>query len=418
MKIKQIDALEVLDSRGKPTIRTTVYLEDGSRGAAIVPSGASAGSFEAHELRDGDNSRYFGFGTLNAVEQVKGLSNHLIGIESDDQNKIDTLLIDIDGTENKEKIGANSILSISLACARASTNSLNISLYEYINILFNNLASKENKFSMPRPMLNILNGGAHANNNIDIQEFMIIPSNKFSFKEGLRKAAEVYMHLKNNLDQNKLSTTVGDEGGFAPNFESNEIVIEEIIKSIEETGMEYGEDISLGLDCASSELYKDKIYYLEGEGNKFSSDEMIHYLMDLVNKYQIISIEDPLDESDWNAWKKLSEKTNNLQIVGDDIFVTNKELLEKGITEKVANSILIKPNQIGTLTETLQAIDLAKSNDYGTIISHRSGETEDTFISDLAVGVDARQIKSGAPARSDRTAKYNRLLIIENELYP
>ena len=418
MKIKQIDALEVLDSRGKPTIRTTVYLEDGSRGAAIVPSGASAGSFEAHELRDGDNSRYFGFGTLNAVEQVKGLSNHLIGIESDDQNKIDTLLIDIDGTENKEKIGANSILSISLACARASTNSLNISLYEYINILFNNLASKENKFSMPRPMLNILNGGVHANNNIDIQEFMIIPSNKFSFKEGLRKAAEVYMHLKNNLDQNKLSTTVGDEGGFAPNFESNEIVIEEIIKSIEETGMEYGEDISLGLDCASSELYKDKIYYLEGEGNKFSSDEMIHYLMDLVNKYQIISIEDPLDESDWNAWKKLSEKTNNLQIVGDDIFVTNKELLEKGIAEKVANSILIKPNQIGTLTETLQAIDLAKSNDYGTIISHRSGETEDTFISDLAVGVDARQIKSGAPARSDRTAKYNRLLIIENELYP
>tara|TARA_B100001778_G_scaffold32829_1_gene23795 strand:+ start:2396 stop:3652 length:1257 start_codon:yes stop_codon:yes gene_type:complete len=418
MKIKQIDALEVLDSRGKPTIRTTVYLEDGSRGAAIVPSGASAGSFEAHELRDGDNSRYFGFGTLNAVEQVKGLSNHLIGIESDDQNKIDTLLIDIDGTENKEKIGANSILSISLACARASTNSLNISLYEYINILFNNLASKENKFSMPRPMLNILNGGVHANNNIDIQEFMIIPSNKFSFKEGLRKAAEVYMHLKNNLDQNKLSTTVGDEGGFAPNFESNEIVIEEIIKSIEETGMEYGEDISLGLDCASSELYKDKIYHLEGEGNKFSSDEMIDYLMDLVNKYQIISIEDPLDESDWNAWKKLSEKTNNLQIVGDDIFVTNKELLEKGITEKVANSILIKPNQIGTLTETLQAIDLAKSNDYGTIISHRSGETEDTFISDLAVGVDARQIKSGAPARSDRTAKYNRLLIIENELYP
>ena len=418
MKIKQIDALEVLDSRGKPTIRTTVYLEDGSRGAAIVPSGASAGSFEAHELRDGDNSRYFGFGTLNAVEQVKGLSNHLIGIESDDQNKIDTLLIDIDGTENKEKIGANSILSISLACARASTNSLNISLYEYINILFNNLASKENKFSMPRPMLNILNGGVHANNNIDIQEFMIIPSNKFSFKEGLRKAAEVYMHLKNNLDQNKLSTTVGDEGGFAPNFESNEIVIEEIIKSIEETGMEYGEDISLGLDCASSELYKDKIYHLEGEGNKFSSDEMIDYLMDLVNKYQIISIEDPLDESDWNAWKKLSEKTNNLQIVGDDIFVTNKELLEKGITEKVANSILIKPNQIGTLTETLQAIDLAKSNDYGTIISHRSGETEDTFISDLAVGVDARQIKSVAPARSDRTAKYNRLLIIENELYP
>ena len=418
MKIKQIEAVEVLDSRGKPTISTTVYLEDGSSGTAIVPSGASAGSFEAYELRDGDNSRYFGFGTLKAVEQVKGLSSHLTGIESDDQNKIDTLLLDIDGTKNKEKVGANSILSVSLACARASANSLNISLYEYVNILFNNLTSRENKFSIPRPMLNILNGGVHANNNIDIQEFMIIPSDKFSFKDGLRKATEVYMHLKTNLDQNKLSTTVGDEGGFAPNFESNQIVIENIIKSIEETGMKYGEDISLGLDCASSELYKDKTYYLDGEGAKFSSDEMIDYLIDLVNKYQIISIEDPLDESDWSAWKKFSEKTNNLQIVGDDIFVTNKKLLEKGIAENVANSILIKPNQIGTLTETLQAIDLAKANHYGTIISHRSGETEDTFISDLAVGVDARQIKAGAPARSDRTAKYNRLLIIENELYP
>ena len=418
MKIKQIEAVEVLDSRGKPTISTTVYLEDGSSGTAIVPSGASAGSFEAYELRDGDNSRYFGFGTLKAVEQVKGLSSHLTGIESDDQNKIDTLLLDIDGTKNKEKVGANSILSVSLACARASANSLNISLYEYVNILFNNLTSRENKFSIPRPMLNILNGGVHANNNIDIQEFMIIPSDKFSFKDGLRKATEVYMHLKTNLDQNKLSTTVGDEGGFAPNFESNQIVIENIIKSIEETGMKYGEDISLGLDCASSELYKDKTYYLDGEGAKFSSDEMIDYLIDLVNKYQIISIEDPLDESDWSAWKKFSEKTNNLQIVGDDIFVTNKKLLEKGIAENVANSILIKPNQIGTLTETLQAIDLAKANHYGTIISHRSGETEDTFISDLAVGVDAKQIKAGAPARSDRTAKYNRLLIIENELYP
>ena len=418
MKIKQIEAVEVLDSRGKPTISTTVYLEDGSSGTAIVPSGASAGSFEAYELRDGDNSRYFGFGTLKAVEQVKGLSSHLTGIESDDQNKIDTLLLDIDGTKNKEKVGANSILSVSLACARASANSLNISLYEYINILFNNLTSRENKFSIPRPMLNILNGGVHANNNIDIQEFMIIPSDKFSFKDGLRKATEVYMHLKTNLDQNKLSTTVGDEGGFAPNFESNQIVIEKIIKSIEETGMKYGEDIFLGLDCASSELYKDKTYCLGGEGAKFSSDEMIDYLIDLVNKYQIISIEDPLDESDWSAWKKFSEKANNLQIVGDDIFVTNKKLLEKGIAENVANSILIKPNQIGTLTETFQAIDLAKANHYGTIISHRSGETEDTFISDLAVGVDARQIKAGAPARSDRTAKYNRLLIIENELYP
>ena len=418
MKIKQIDALEVLDSRGRPTISTTVYLEDGSRGAAMVPSGASAGSLEAYELRDGDSSRYFGFGTLKAVEQVKGLSKHLEGIEIFEQEKIDNLIIGIDGTENKEKLGANSILSVSLACARAAANSLNISLYKYMNIIFNDLTSRKNKFSIPRPMLNILNGGAHANNNVDIQEFMIMPSDKFSFKDGLRKATEVYMHLKNNLDESKLSTTVGDEGGFAPNFESNQIVIEEIIRSIEETGMQYGDDISLGLDCASSELYKDKTYYLEGEDSKFSSDEMIDYLIDLVNKYQIISIEDPLDESDWGAWKKFSEKTNNLQIVGDDIFVTNRKLLNRGINEKVANSILIKPNQIGTLTETLQTIDLAKSNNYGTVISHRSGETEDTFISDLAVGVDARQIKAGAPARSDRTAKYNRLLIIENELYP
>tara|TARA_Y100000748_G_scaffold271337_1_gene244533 strand:- start:439 stop:1695 length:1257 start_codon:yes stop_codon:yes gene_type:complete len=418
MKIKHIDSLEVLDSRGRPTVCTTVYLEDGSRGTAMVPSGASAGSLEAYELRDGDNSRYFGLGALNAVTQVKNLSKHLAGIESEDQNKIDTLLIDIDGTENKRKVGANAILSISLACTRASANSLNISLYEYLNILFNNLTSKEIKFSMPRPMLNILNGGAHANNNVDIQEFMVIPSDKFSFKDGLCKTTEVYMHLKNNLEAKKLSTTVGDEGGFAPNFKSNQIVIEEIIKSIEESGMKYGEDIFLGLDCASSELYKDKKYHLGSEDKNFSSAEMTDYLLNLVDRYQIISVEDPLDESDWSGWKEFSAKANNLQIVGDDIFVTNKKLLEKGITEKVANSILVKPNQIGTLTETLKTIDLAKSNDYGTIISHRSGETEDTFISDLAVAVDARQIKTGAPARSDRTAKYNRLLIIENELYP
>ena len=332
MKIKHIDSLEVLDSRGRPTVCTTVYLEDGSRGTAMVPSGASAGSLEAYELRDGDNSRYFGLGALNAVTQVKNLSKHLAGIESEDQNKIDTLLIDIDGTENKRKVGANAILSISLACTRASANSLNISLYEYLNILFNNLTSKEIKFSMPRPMLNILNGGAHANNNVDIQEFMVIPSDKFSFKDGLCKTTEVYMHLKNNLEAKKLSTTVGDEGGFAPNFKSNQIVIEEIIKSIEESGMKYGEDIFLGLDCASSELYKDKKYHLGSEDKNFSSAEMTDYLLNLVDRYQIISVEDPLDESDWSGWKEFSAKANNLQIVGDDIFVTNKKLLEKGIT--------------------------------------------------------------------------------------
>ena len=418
MKIKQIDSLEVLDSRGKPTLCTTVYLEDGSKGTALVPSGASAGSFEAYELRDEDKSRYFGFGTLNAVKHVKDISSHLIGLESNDQNKIDNLLIDLDGSKNKEKLGANSILSISLACTRASANSLNISLYEYINILFNSFTSKKTGFSIPRPMLNILNGGAHANNNIDIQEFMVIPSNKFSYKDGLRKATEVYMYLKDNLAKKNLSTTVGDEGGFAPNFESNQFVIEEIIKAIEGIGLKYADDIFLGLDCAASELYVKDTYQLKSEGNEFDSDEMIEYLLSLINKYQIFSIEDPLDESDWGGWKKFTTKVNDLQIVGDDIFVTKKEFLERGIVEKVANSILIKPNQVGTLTETLQTVHLAKSNDYGTIISHRSGETEDTFIADLAVGVDAKQIKTGAPARSDRTAKYNRLLMIENELYP
>ena len=418
MKIKQIDSLEVLDSRGKPTLCTTVYLEDGSKGTALVPSGASAGSFEAYELRDEDKSRYFGFGTLNAVKHVKDISSHLIGLESNDQNKIDNLLIDLDGSKNKEKLGANSILSISLACTRASANSLNISLYEYINILFNSFTSKKTGFSIPRPMLNILNGGAHANNNIDIQEFMVIPSNKFSYKDGLRKATEVYMYLKDNLAKKNLSTTVGDEGGFAPNFESNQFVIEEIIKAIEGIGLKYADDIFLGLDCAASELYVKDTYQLKSERNEFDSDEMIEYLISLINKYQIFSIEDPLDESDWGGWKKFTTKVNDLQIVGDDIFVTKKEFLERGIVEKVANSILIKPNQVGTLTETLQTVHLAKSNDYGTIISHRSGETEDTFIADLAVGVDAKQIKTGAPARSDRTAKYNRLLMIENELYP
>ena len=418
MKIKQIDSLEVLDSRGKPTLCTTVYLEDGSKGTALVPSGASAGSFEAYELRDEDKSRYFGFGTLNAVKHVKDISSHLIGLESNDQNKIDNLLIDLDGSKNKEKLGANSILSISLACTRASANSLNISLYEYINILFNSFSYKKTGFSIPRPMLNILNGGAHANNNIDIQEFMVIPSNKFSYKDGLRKATEVYMYLKDNLAKKNLSTTVGDEGGFAPNFESNQFVIEEIIKAIEGIGLKYADDIFLGLDCAASELYVKDTYQLKSEGNEFDSDEMIEYLLSLINKYQIFSIEDPLDESDWGGWKKFTTKVNDLQIVGDDIFVTKKEFLERGIVEKVANSILIKPNQVGTLTETLQTVHLAKSNDYGTIISHRSGETEDTFIADLAVGVDAKQIKTGAPARSDRTAKYNRLLMIENELYP
>ncbi len=417
MKIKKIDSLEVLDSRGRPTVYSNIHLECGAKGSAMVPSGASTGSLEAHEQRDGDQ-RYLGLGTKKAVASIKELNDHLVGERAEDQRSIDEIMIDIDGTANKSNLGANAILAVSLATARAAANSLNIPLYEYMNIAFKSSYEENCGMSLPKPMLNIFNGGAHANNSIDIQEFMIMPSDNFSFNEGLAKSTEIYMYLKKNLAKKGFATTVGDEGGFAPNFDSNEQVIEEVVEAVESAGLEYGKDIFLALDCASTELYKNGKYEISGEKKILTKPEMVEYINDLVSKYDIKSVEDPFDEQDWESWKGLTALNPNVQIVGDDIFVTQKDLLKKGIDEKAGNSILIKLNQVGTLSETFETIALAKANGFGTIISHRSGETEDTFIADLSVAVDARQIKTGAPARSDRTAKYNRLLIIEDELYP
>lgn len=417
MKIKKIDSLEVLDSRGRPTVYSNIHLECGAKGSAMVPSGASTGSLEAHELRDGDN-RYLGLGTKKAAASIKELNDHLVGQRAEDQRSIDKIMIEVDGTANKSNLGANAILAVSLATARAAANSLNIPLYEYMNIAFKSSYEENCGMSLPKPMLNIFNGGAHANNSIDIQEFMIMPSDNFSFNEGLAKSTEIYMHLKKNLAKKGFATTVGDEGGFAPNFDSNEQVIEEVVAAVESAGLEYGKDIFLALDCASTELYKNGKYEISGEKKILTKPEMVEYINDLVSKYDIKSVEDPFDEQDWESWKGLTALNPNVQIVGDDIFVTQKDLLKKGIDEKAGNSILIKLNQVGTLSETFETIALAKANGFGTIISHRSGETEDTFIADLSVAVDARQIKTGAPARSDRTAKYNRLLIIEDELYP
>ena len=418
MKIAKITSFEVLDSRGRPTLCTKVILEDGGVGTAFVPSGASTGKLEAHELRDKDNSRYQGLGTIQAASNAESVLKSLSDISPEDQQAIDERLIELDGTKNKSKLGANAILSISLACARATANSLNTPLYEYLNIVYRNISGHKSSMSIPVPMLNIMNGGCHANNDVDIQEFMIIPSSKYPFKEGLMKSVEVYMNLKKHLSDKGHSISVGDEGGFAPNLGRSEEVLETIITSIEEIGLVYLDDISIALDCAASELYQDNSYHLAGEGKKLSSDQMVEYITELSKKYEIKSIEDPFDEGDWDSWKKFTKLNDNLQVVGDDIFVTQEEILKKGIDENAANSILVKLNQVGTLSETMRTISLAKENNFGTVISHRSGETEDTFISDLAVAVDAKQIKTGAPARSDRTAKYNRLLIIEDELYP
>ena len=418
MKIAKITSFEVLDSRGRPTLCTKVILEDGSVGTAFVPSGASTGKLEAHELRDKDNSRYQGLGTIQAASNAESVLKSLSDISPEDQQAIDERLIELDGTKNKSKLGANAILSISLACARAAANSLNTPLYEYLNIVYRNISGHKSSMSIPVPMLNIMNGGCHANNDVDIQEFMIIPSSKYPFKEGLMKSVEVYMNLKKHLSDKGHSISVGDEGGFAPNLGRSEEVLETIITSIEEIGLVYLDDISIALDCAASELYQDNFYHLAGEGKKLSSDQMVEYITELSKKYEIKSIEDPFDEGDWDSWKKFTKLNDNLQVVGDDIFVTQEEILKKGIDENAANSILVKLNQVGTLSETMRTISLAKENNFGTVISHRSGETEDTFISDLAVAVDAKQIKTGAPARADRTAKYNRLLIIEDELYP
>ena len=418
MKISKIKSIEVLDSRARPTLCTTVYLDDGSTGQAMVPSGASTGRLEAYELRDKNDQRYGGLGVQNAVKNSEEALKILKGVSSEDQLIIDNKLIELDATENKSKLGANAILSVSLACARAASNSMSISLYEYLNIMYKGISNKNSTMSLPVPMLNIMNGGCHSNNNVDIQEFMIIPSNKFNFKDGLMKSVEVYTNLKSLLKEKGLSVSVGDEGGFAPNLKTSEEVLDLIILSIERTGLIYLDDMSIALDCAASELFSKDSYKLTGENKKFSSDEMVFYMQALVDKYGIKSVEDPFDERDWDAWKTFTKNNNDLQIVGDDIFVTQEKILRKGIESKVANSILVKLNQVGTLSETMQAISLAKNSGYKTVISHRSGETEDSFIADLAVAVDAGQIKTGAPARSDRTAKYNRLLLIEDELYP
>ena len=417
MKISKIKSIEVLDSRARPTLCTTVYLDDGSTGQAMVPSGASTGQLEAYELRDKNDQRYGGLGVQNAVKNSEEALKILKGVSSEDQLIIDNKLIELDATENKSKIGANAILSISLACARAASNSMSISLYEYLNIMYKGISNKNSAMSLPVPMLNIMNGGCHANNNVDIQEFMIIPSNKFNFKDGLMKSVEVYTNLKSLLKEKGFSVSVGDEGGFAPNLKTSEEVLDLIILSIERTGLIYLDDMSIALDCAASELFSEDSYKFTGENKKFSSDEMVFYMQALVDKYEIKSVEDPFDEKDWDAWKTFTKNNNDLQIVGDDIFVTQEKILRKGIDSKVANSILVKLNQVGTLSETMQAISLAKNSGYKTIISHRSGETEDSFIADLAVAVDAGQIKTGAPARSYRTAKYNSLLLIEDELY-
>ncbi len=408
--IKNIKAREILDSRGNPTIEVDVFLENGIFGRAAVPSGASTGEYEAAELRDNDKSRYNGKGVLNAVNNVNGeINKTLIGTDVNDQNKIDNTMIDLDGTQNKSRLGANAILGVSLASARAASTINNIPLYKHLGTT--------NDFIMPVPMMNILNGGSHADNTVDIQEFMIFPFGASTFSEALRIGTEIFHQLKSELQKKGLNTGVGDEGGFAPNLSSNEEAIEIILKSIEVAGYKPGEEVFIALDVAASELYDNSKYNLTSEKKSFSSSEMTHYLKKLVEKYPIISIEDGLDENDWDGWKNLTENLGqNVQIVGDDLTVTNITRLQKAIDNDSMNSILIKLNQIGTVSETMQAVDLAKKVNYGVIISHRSGETEDTFISDLSVAMGTGQIKTGSISRSDRVAKYNQLLRIEEDL--
>jgi enolase len=410
--IVDVFAREVLDSRGNPTIEVEVYLEDGSMGRAIVPSGASTGAFEAVELRDGDKERYMGKGVLKAVENVNEIiAPELIDMDALDQVAIDMLMIDLDGTPNKEKLGANAILGVSMAVARAAAESLGLPLFQYLGGV--------NAKTLPVPMMNILNGGKHADNNVDIQEFMIMPVGAESFREGLRMGAEVFHNLRKVLQDKGLNTAVGDEGGFAPNLTSNEEALEVIMEAITKAGYEPEKDIMLALDVAATELYDDteKNYNLSGEGVVKTSAEMVDFYEELVYKYPIISIEDGLNEEDWEGWKLLTERLGKkVQLVGDDLFVTNTERLERGINNNIANSILIKLNQIGTITETLDAIEMAKKAGYTAVISHRSGETEDSTIADLVVAVNAGQIKTGAPSRTDRVAKYNQLLRIEELL--
>ena len=408
--ITDVYAREILDSRGNPTVEVDVYLEDGAFGRAAVPSGASTGAFEAVELRDGDKSRYLGKGTLNAVDNVNTLiAPALIGLDATDQSGIDRFLIELDGTDNKGKLGANAILGVSLAVAKAAADSAGLPLYRYIG--------GANAKVLPSPMMNILNGGRHADNNVDIQEFMVMPLGAPTFSEALRMGTEVFHSLKKVLNGKGYNTAVGDEGGFAPNLGSNEEALAIIVEAIKAAGYEPGKDVYLALDVASTELYHDGIYDLAGEGVQKTASEMVDFYEELCSKYPVISIEDGLAEEDWEGWKMMTERLGGkVQLVGDDLFVTNTRRLSKGIAQDTANSILVKVNQIGTLTETLEAVEMAKQAGYTAVISHRSGETEDATIADIAVATNAGQIKTGAPSRSDRVAKYNQLLRIEEEL--
>jgi enolase len=407
--IENIYADEVLDSRGNPTVRATVELSDGSVADAIVPSGASTGSKEAIELRDGDE-RYLGKGVLKACENVNGvIANELIGLSPYDQGAIDQIMIDLDGTKNKAKLGANAILGVSMAVARAAAKSLDLPLYRYLG--------GSNAVILPTPMLNVINGGSHADNNVDFQEYMIMPVGFDNFSEALRAAVETYHALKKLLAENGHSTALGDEGGFAPNLKSNEEPLEYLVKAIQKAGYKAGEEIAIAMDVASSEIYKDGKYILASENRELTSAELVEYYENLCNKYPIVSIEDGLDENDWDGFKLMTEKLGDkIQLVGDDLFVTNKEILAEGIKKGIANAILIKPNQIGTVTETMQTVRLAQRNGYKCVMSHRSGESEDAFISDFAVALNCGEIKTGAPARGERNAKYNRLFAIEREL--
>ena len=412
--IADIQAREVLDSRGNPTIEADVLLAGGAFGTACAPSGASTGSREALELRDGDKSRYLGKGVLNAIAGIHGpIAQRLKGMDATDQKGLDEAMIELDGTENKEVLGANAILAVSLAAAKAAAVYKGVPLYAHIA----QLNGTAGQYSMPVPMMNIINGGEHADNNVDIQEFMVQPVNATSFAEALRCGAEIFHALKKVLSQRGLSTAVGDEGGFAPNLPSNEAALDVIAEAVAHAGYELGTDVTLALDCAASEFYENGTYNLSGEGKSFDAAGFADYLTALTHKHPIISIEDGMDESDWDGWQDLTQKCGDrVQLVGDDLFVTNTKILSRGIEQGIGNSILIKFNQIGTLTETLSAIRMAKKAGFSVVISHRSGETEDTTIADLAVATAAGQIKTGSLCRSDRVAKYNRLLRIEQEL--
>ncbi len=411
-KIEEIRAREILDSRGNPTVEAEIWLSTGDCGRAAVPSGASTGSREAVELRDGDKKRYLGKGVLNAVAHVNGeIAEKLVGVDAADQRAVDRLLIEIDGTDNKSRLGANALLAVSLGCAHASAVEAGIPLFAYLG--------GEQARELPVPMMNVINGGAHADNSVDIQEFMILPVGAESFSEALRCGVEVFHHLKQVLHGRGLGTTVGDEGGFAPDLPSNEAALEILVEAVEHAGYRLGDDVMLGLDVAASELYRDGAYHLASENKTFDFKEFCAYIENLVERYPIISVEDAMDESDWDGWRYLTARLGDrVQLVGDDLFVTNTRILEQGIEQQVANAILIKPNQIGTLTETLEAIEMAGKAGYAAVVSHRSGETEDSTIADLAVASSATQIKTGSLSRSDRVAKYNQLLRIEEELGP